>query len=324
MTRTSEPVAGLGYHELQRGGRSGVGWSILGVFMALALVFVILPVVLYALFLIPYAVSGADVSAAADRINDNAHATPVTLAYINLTLACAIPVAILLTWLLHRRRPGWVASVLGRIRWRWLLTCLGLAVITLVATVAVGDLLPDTGDTTGTSGHVVNSFTAQTLGFVLVILFLTPLQAAGEEYLFRGYLTQAIGGVIRWRWVAVLVPAIVFAIFHGLGQDVPVFFDRLAFGIVAGVLVIATGGLEAGIAMHVLNNFLAFGAALAFGSIGDSLTNTSGTWWNIPVTLTQSLVYLALVLWRARRNGIATRTATPLGGADFASAGTRL
>ena len=34
-----------------------------------------------------------------------------------------------------------------------------------------------------------------------------------------------------------------------------------------GLLVILTGGLEAGIAMHVLNNFLAFGVALAFSDM---------------------------------------------------------
>ena len=31
--------------------------------------------------------------------------------------------------------------------------------------------------------------------------------------------------------------------------------------------MILTGGLEAGIAMHVLNNFLAFGLALAYGDM---------------------------------------------------------
>ena len=76
------------------------------------------------------------------------------------------------------------------------------------------------------------------------------------------------------------------------GQSPPVFFDRFAFGIVAGILVIRTGGLEAGIAMHVLNNFLAYGVALAFGDMATTLNPTGGSWWSIPVTLTQSLVYL--------------------------------
>ena len=78
--------------------------------------------------------------------------------------------------------------------------------------------------------------------------------------------------------------------------------------LVAGTLVIVTGGLEAGIAMHVLNNWLAFGAALAYGDMGSALNPTGGTWWSIPVTLTQSLVYLALAWWVARLMGIERRT----------------
>ena len=74
-----------------------------------------------------------------------------------------------------------------------------------------------------------------------------------------------------------MVPAILFALAHGLGQSAPIFFDRFAFGLVAGTLVILTGGLEAGIAMHVLNNWLAFGLALAFGDMGSSLNPTGGT-----------------------------------------------
>src|SRR3546814_5093613 len=118
--------------------------------------------------------------------------------------------------------------------------------------------------------------------FALVVLFLTPLQAAGEEYAFRGYLTQVFGGHFP-TVVAILVPAVLFALAHG-AQDPPIFVDRLAFGIVSGVLVVMTGGLEAGIAMHVLNNWLAFGLALAFGDLGEALTPTGGPGWSLPVT----------------------------------------
>ena len=99
-----------------------------------------------------------------------------------------------------------------------------------------------------------------------------------------------------------LLPAVLFALAHG-AQDAPVFVDRLAFGLVAGILVIATGGLEAGIAMHVLNNFLAYGLALAFSDMTTALNPTGGSWWTLPTTLTQSLVYLALAIWAARRTG---------------------
>ena len=162
------------------------------------------------------------------------------------------------------------------------------------------------GQSGDVSGHA-NAFTSTTRDYLLVIAFLTPFQAAGEEYLFRGYLTQAFGGLFHRAWVAVLVPAFLFGLAHGLGQSVPVFFDRFAFGLVAGTLVVLTGGLEAGIAMHVLNNWLAFGLALAYGDMTSTLNPTGGSWWSIPVTLTQSLVYLGLAVAGGTPDGAADR-----------------
>jgi membrane protease YdiL (CAAX protease family) len=222
-------------------------------------------------------------------------------------------VALFLTWAFHRLSPGWICSVAGRLRWRWMAVTFGLAFVALVATVIVGNFVPAAGDPADSSGDL-NSWTDTTRDFVLVILLLTPLQAAGEEFAFRGYLTQAFGGLFAplgpWasRAAAVLLPAVLFALAHG-AQDAPVFVDRLAFGLVAGILVIATGGLEAGIAMHVLNNFVAYGFALAFSDMTSALNPTGGSWWTLPTTLTQSLVYLGLSIWAARRLDVSNRVA---------------
>lgn len=320
MTATSgEPRAGLAYHQLHRAGRNGWLWTLLGVVALLLLTLVVAQFLLEAAFAIGFAIGGDDVNASMSRIGDTHHVTPGGLAFLNLSLAAAIPVAMLVTRYVHQLRPAWLASVRPRIRWRWFALCLGLAVIALIATLVVSALLPSQGPSDTKVGGAVNPWSRQMRDFLLVILFLTPLQAAGEEYAFRGYLTQAFGGLFRARWAAVVIPAFLFALAHG-AQDVPVFFDRFAFGLVAGVLVIATGGLEAGIAMHVLNNFLAFGLALVYGNMSSTLNASSGSWWNIPVTLTQSLVFLALVLWAVRRRRIGTRTAASVGGpGDFAS-----
>jgi hypothetical protein len=72
--------------------------------------------------------------------------------------------------------------------------------------------------------------------------------------------------------------------------------------------VIVTGGLEAGIALHVVNNGLFFGLTLAFGDIDEALAPVAGTWWLLPGTLVQSLGYLALVAWVARRRRVETVT----------------
>jgi membrane protease YdiL (CAAX protease family) len=270
---------------------------------------VIVPVLLQVPFAIGFALAGRDVGDSVARMIALDDPTPTGLAYLNLSLAGAIPVVWLITRALHGLRPGWVASVMPRIRWSWSATCFALSFVALLATLVVSALVPSSAEGGEVSGHL-NHFTSTTRDFLLVVVLLTPLQAAGEEYAFRGYLTQAFGGLFGRRWAAVLLPALLFALAHG-AQSAPVFFDRFAFGIVAGLLVVLTGGLEAGIAMHVLNNWLAFGLALAFGDMASTLNPTGGTWWTIPVTLTQSLVYLGLVLYVARRRGLRTSTETP-------------
>jgi len=306
---TGVPGEGLPYHLVQRGGRRGVWRPIIGVLAFGAAFVLVVPLLVQLAFALGFAVAGQDVVDGLDRISDFDHPTPLGLAYLNIALAGAIPVAWLLTRVLHGLRPRWLASITPRIRWQWLLICFGLAVVALFATLVVSAMVPASADDAQLSGDL-NDFTSTTRDYLLVILLLTPLQAAGEEYAFRGYLTQAFGNVFGRAWAAVLFPAVIFALAHG-SQSAPVFFDRFAFGIVAGLAVVLTGGLEAGIAMHVLNNWLAFGLALAFSDMASTLNPTGDSWWTIPVTLTQSLVYLGLVLWVARRRGIRTTTETP-------------
>lgn len=300
---------GLPYHLIQRGGRRGVWRPIVGVVVLFVCFLLVVPVLVQIPFAIGLGLAGRDVSQGLTRLLDFEDPTPLGLAYLNVALAGAIAVTWLLARLLHGLRPGWLASIAPRLRWGWLALCFALAFLALVATVIVSALVPASADGAEVSGEL-NEFTATTRDFLLVVLFLTPLQAAGEEYAFRGYLTQACGNVFGRAWAAVLLPALLFALAHG-AQSAPVFFDRFAFGVVAGLAVILTGGLEAGIAMHVLNNWFAFGIALAFGDMASTLNPVGGSWWTIPVTLTQSLVYLGLVVWVARRLRIRTSTETP-------------
>jgi membrane protease YdiL (CAAX protease family) len=301
------PVPPLEYHLILRGGRWGWWRPLVGVLSLAVGTILVAPLLIQIPLLVYFAASGQDVLDALARTVDLDDPTPLGLAYLNIVLAATIPLTWLLIRTLHGLKPRWLSSVRPRLRWNFLLVCFGLAFVALIATLLVSALLPAQDTGTEVSGEL-NDFTRTTRDFLLVVLFLTPLQAAGEEYAFRGYLAQAFGGLFRSRIAAVVIPAILFAFAHGVGQTPPIFFDRLAFGLVAGTLVILTGGLEAGIAMHVLNNWLAFGIALAYGDMGSSLNPTGGTWWSIPVTLTQSLVYLGLAWWVARSMGLATKT----------------
>jgi uncharacterized protein len=293
--------AGLGYHQLHRGGPRGWWRPVLGVVLLLIGMFVLGGAVFAAAVLLEAALAPDFMKALEDPFDDPG---PVVLAGLLGSLAILIPVAVGISWLLHGVRPGFLTSVAGRVRWGYLLSCLGLSVVALLATVVVGSRVPS-----GMREELAaepNPVDFRFFALLLVVALVTPFQAAGEEYVFRGYLTQAFGGLLPTAF-AVVGPAVLFALAHG-AQSPPIFIDRLAFGLIAGVLVVLTGGLEAGIAMHVLNNWLAFGIALAFGDMSSTLNPTGGTWWSIPVTLTQSVTYLLLAWWMARRMGLANRS----------------
>jgi membrane protease YdiL (CAAX protease family) len=247
----------------------------------------------------------------ADDFTDNLRfdqVGPEALLGLNLGIASMIPVTWFIMRVVHRMRPRWLASVVPKMRWGFFGICLGIALLALIAQILVGMLLPGgTGD--DLSGHL-NDFTLSAVVSAVVVVLTTPLQAAGEEYLFRGYLLQAFGSFFRNRWVAILATATLFAIAHG-GQNFPLFFDRFAFGVIAGWLVTRTGGLEAGIALHIFNNFLAFGIALTFGDLTATLTVSAVSWWNIVLTVTQSGVYTLLVVLVARKMDLQNVTRPP-------------
>jgi membrane protease YdiL (CAAX protease family) len=219
--------------------------------------------------------------------------TPIGLLATNLFLAAFIPLAQVAVWVGHGWRPRWVASVRPGIRWRWLLTSAGVTLIVFAPLMAAFVLL---------SGETLNP-EQNVLLLLLVVLLTTPLQAAGEEYLFRGWMAQALGSVIKGAVAGAVVGALVstslFALAHGQ-QDVWLFADRFAFGLIASWLVWRTGGLEAAIAVHAVNNMIAFVATILVGELQDALTSTEAD----PVTLgvdVASLVVVALIIDRIAR-----------------------
>ncbi|MGN6130298.1 MAG: lysostaphin resistance A-like protein [Nocardioidaceae bacterium] len=297
------------YHLMLRTWNYAVWRPIVGIVVLFVCFFVVAPLVLLPVLAIGVAVGGGPFwqkfqSAATFQTVD-----PSALLYLNLVLGSMIFVTWFIIRVFHRMRPRWLMSVMPGIRWRFFFACLGIAVVALVAQVLVGHLLP--ADAQSDTGGKLNHFTASSLAVGLIVLFTTPFQAAGEEYVFRGYLMQAIGALFRFKWVAIIVTATIFALMHGV-QNFPLFFDRFMFGLIAGWAVTITGGLEAGIALHILNNFLAFGVAVAFGDLTQTLTVSQVSWWNIVLTLTQSGVYLGLVVLLARKMNVQTMTRPPV------------
>ncbi len=241
------------------------------------------------------------------------------LAVTLVMLGVLTPLVGLVAWMVQRR-PFWsVASVLNRIRWRWLLWCCLPAVGYIALSFAMGvlvDAVSPADDSIGTAGGDWIGFSAFVVP-ALVILFLVPFQSAAEEFVFRGWLIQAVGaygpddpnGRARWLrrlfrspWPGIVVGGVAFASAHGyIGWAMA---DIFMFAVVVGWLTVRTGGLEAAIALHVLNNLIAFLLPAATGR-GDQWNVQGDAPWTLFVADIPCLAFYAIaVTWLARRQEI--------------------
>ncbi|WP_146197022.1 CPBP family intramembrane glutamic endopeptidase [Serinibacter arcticus] len=208
-------------------------------------------------------------------------------------------------------RPiGHVSSVVLRLRWRWLLTCSVLAVATLALSLGLSFGL---GALVGQNATPVwTSFDRLWLPLLIIIL-LVPFQAAAEEYVFRGVLVQALGSWLpRRAWsrvIVVVVPTIAFVLSHGYGLWG--LLDVGVFALAAMWVTLRTGGLEAAIALHVVNNVVVF-TALASGAFGTTVNgDEGGSLAGVLITVITSIGYCWIVEILANRRGLERTSSWP-------------
>ena len=226
---------------------------------------------------------------------------PATNLWSNLLLAALIPATLLGLWVGHRRSPWRVLSVTCRVRWGWLLWCtvvvtpLWAAYLALSWVVFEQEVLPRP---------------EQWAGLIVVSLLTTPLQAAGEEVAFRGGLVQSVGSWFRSPVVALVVTTLLsaaaFSAAHG-SADPWIVAELSSLAVFGCYLAWRTGGLEAVVVIHVVNNLLITVTGALLGGLDESYIDPTTT--GSPVSAAMSVVATALVsallLWGARRRGIA-------------------
>jgi len=228
------------------------------------------------------------------------------LAMSFLMIAALLPVTLLAARWIQRRPAGTVSSVTGRLRWRWLLVCLPVACGAIVVFLGAGFALAAVTGVDSGLGDPLAGWVPFLLS-MLVLLLVVPPQAAAEEYLVRGWLLQGLGTYFRRPWVPIAVQAVVFAALHGWGTPWG-FADLLVFAVTAGYLTVRTGGLEAAIALHVMNNLIGSVLAAAYNDLGVDETAADMPWQFAVVDLPVLLGYAGVILWLARRHGIARTT----------------
>jgi len=230
---------------------------------------------------------------------DIANLGPVGFIYINLSLIVLIPASGLSIWIVHGVRPRFLSSVAGGIRWHWLLRC--IAVILPLWALYTGLAVFAQPPASPRPNHWV--------ALLVIVLLMTPLQAAGEEYFFRGWIMQNVGAWFANPMVglvaSLVVSAVAFSTAH-LSPDPWVLGTIACLAVVGGLAAWRTGGLEAAIAIHAINNVLTFFIVVIFGGWSQAFVGaqTTGTPMMLLLAIVVYGVALALILWQAKRAGI--------------------
>lgn len=176
---------------------------------------------------------------------------------------------------------GLLSSVAGRLRWRLVLRCL-LPVIVAFA-VSISGIVAF-----GPAEDSADSMPSVSWVWVLLGLLLIPFQAAAEEYVARGGLMQAVGTWLKHPAWAILLPAPLFVLGHD--YDLPGQIGNLLFAVALGWITWRTGGLEAAIVIHVINNLAAF----TMGAVGIADLNQTEISWAQAATSTLPVVLSAI------------------------------
>jgi uncharacterized protein len=201
----------------------------------------------------------------------------------NLGLALLIPVATGLLTGLYHVPPRWLLSNRPGLRWSRLWLAAGVSAVVWSPFLVLG-----------TIGAAVQRGSPPGRGvvwFVVVVLLTTPLQAAGEESLFRGLILQSLGATRLPTWMCCLSSGVLFAVAH-LQFAPPLFADRLLLGTVLAFVAVRTGGLEAGIAIHAVKNIAVLVPAGLLGRVSDALDPHGVTW--VPLLVDVVLLGLAV------------------------------
>ena len=290
---TEKVPVGVDYTQVLRTPKASPAASLMGVMLGVLTFMVLTPLVSQAMAALYWLATGRPGEFTDTYRSLVAYEVPFGLVVGHAGLAMLIPISIVLVLLIHRVRPGYLSSVLGHIRWRWFFLTLALGFAALWLVLLVQNLTMPGGPNWAITPQ------AGALWFILVMLVTTPIQAAAEEYFFRGYLMQSLGSLVASPWFGIVVSAAVFTLFHA-STNLALVLDRFAFGVLAGWLVVRTGGLEAAIGAHIANNVSAFGLAALTSSMAEVKAITEVTWaaaaWDVG-----RFAFFALLIWLLAR-----------------------
>lgn len=108
--------------------------------------------------------------------------------------------------------------------------------------------------------NYINNFNMEKFTILAIIaILLIPIQTSFEEYLFRGYIMQGVGALVKNRWLPLILTSVVFGVMHianpevgKLGYFIMVYY--IGTGFFLGIMTLMDEGLELALGFHAANN----------------------------------------------------------------------
>lgn len=274
------------YHRVLAGDRRRVGRGILALVLLLGGLLV---------FSVVLSVGAAALD---DRGGDDSY-TPLTHAVAMVSSALLLPWSMIIQRWLYGVPGASLHSVFSRFRFDMFSRALLLVLPVCVVALVVNDYLAPEPRSMWSDTDV--------LWFLAATLLLTPLQAAGEEYGFRGLIFRVVGSWTRGSRsglvLGLIVMAVTFAASHAAGDAwLNLWYVVLAVG--TGLITWRTGGLEIAIVLHALWNTLGFVFSAALRSDLNSVVTDRDAGAAPAATLIPSAVVLVtvVIVWFTTRH----------------------
>lgn len=156
---------------------------------------------------------------------------------------------------MHRKKLKWVITARNKVDWNRFLY--GFIVWGIVSSVVIGAgilIIPE--------NFVWNFKPVPFLILAIVSILFIPLQTSFEELLFRGYLMQGFGMLVKNKWFPLFFTSILFGLLHAANPEIEkIGYIALVFyigtGFLFGIVTLMDEGIELAMGMHAVNNVIA-------------------------------------------------------------------
>jgi len=93
----------------------------------------------------------------------------------------------------------------------------------------------------------------------IIAIIMIPIQTSFEEYLFRGYLMQGIGVLVKNKWAPLLITSLIFGGLHFFNPEVEkmgniVMVYYIGTGLFLGIITLMDEGMELALGFHAGTN----------------------------------------------------------------------